>query len=165
MLFINTNDVAVLLIDMQDYFLNEEKRKLIPNQIAVIKECKKNDVPIVVLEYSGCGETTSELQKELKGVSNCHKLIKSSDSAFGSTRIDNLLRQLKAKTLLLMGINACACVLETGKDAVRNGYEVVTSDMIIGGYCPSCGKSNPDSWYEKNVKFLQNHLPVFQKAV
>jgi len=41
--------LAVLLIDMQDYFINsrEERQALIPKQVGVIKFCQKNDVPIL----------------------------------------------------------------------------------------------------------------------
>jgi len=138
----NPENLAVLLIDMQSGFINtEEKRKLIPNQISVLNQCFKKEIPVIIVEFEGEGKTDDALLKVVENnhTSACHKITKSVNDAFSEKELNNLLKKIKAKTLLLMGINACACVFETAVTAKRKGYELITSEDLIAGYCEGWG--------------------------
>lgn len=164
-LSIDPANLAVILIDMQSGFINsEEKEQLIPRQVSVIRICRKKNIPLIVAKYYDEGGIVPELQEEIKTISSEHRyeIVKHYDSAFRDTELDLILQKLGIKRLLLMGINACACVLQTARDATSNGYEVITSDLLIAGCCSSCNAHEVDSWYTKNGKFFRNQVPLFQ---
>ncbi|MFA6365368.1 MAG: cysteine hydrolase [Candidatus Paceibacterota bacterium] len=160
--FIKPKNVAVLLIDMQEYFLDEAgKKAIIPYQVAIIQECQDMGIPFIVLEYEDQGDTIPELQEKIEKLPNHHWIVKSNDSAFPGTNLDDLLKEQGVEKLLLMGVNACACVRDTARDAVRKGYEIITSDMLIAGCCPVCKEAT--QWFEENGEYLQGKLPSFRK--
>lgn len=162
------DECVVFLIDMQYGFLNEEKRSLIPGQISILKECKNFDIPVIIFEYSGEGNTIADLNDEIQKIPNHQKMIKTTDDAFESTPIREILRKIGRKKVIVMGVNACACVLKTVKSTVREGYEVITNNVLIGGYCCSECRSKAESWYRHHVDMrakklsFQNYSQVSQ---
>jgi nicotinamidase-related amidase len=165
---IDSKNLVVLLIDMQDFYIDsEEKKGLIPNQISVLEVCRGKDIPVIVVEYDGCGETTSSLLEKIKEIPspNVYKITKSSDNAFNRSELHDLLIKLEAETLLLMGINACACVFLTASNAVQLGYKIITSEGLIAGFCLSCRKGDESGryeWYKKNGHFSKDYNHILQ---
>jgi len=158
--------LAVMLIDMQDYFIgkNREKEKLIPYQIEVLEFCKDHNVPVIVAEYYDRGPTTDKLQKALACLpqANVKTIIKKNDNAFEYTDLAFILEDLGTQYLLVMGINASACVLDTAKNAVNNGLKIITSKTLIAGVCSSCSTTATHSWYEQNGVYHENHESIFE---
>ena len=149
-IFQNTEGLAVVLIDMQQHFIDRdftkgEEKRIISNQLAVLKWCAANHVPVIVLEYDGRGKTIDILREELKNVENRATVVKPYDNGFEQTTLDNILKGFGAEYLFLMGINACACVLATAKEARNKGYQVATSQDVIDG-----GLNRHIDWYEQN---------------
>ncbi len=158
--------LAVMLIDMQDCFIESkrEKERLIPYQIEVLKFCKDHNVPVIVAEYYDKGPTTDKLQKALACLpqANVKTIIKHNDNAFEGTDLAFILKDLGTQYLLVMGINACACVLKTAKNAVNNGLKIITSKTLIAGVCDSCSTTTTHSWYEQNGVYPKNHEIIFE---
>lgn len=148
---ISTDNLVVILIDMQFLFVDQlssgERDRIIPHQISIIQYCAKNNIPIVVLEYNGCGKTIDILQEELQKVKKLKIITKEYDNGFLHTDLDNVLKKLKAKKLFLMGINAAACVLSTAQGALRfkDNYKIITHQSVIAG-----GVDISIDWYKKN---------------
>ncbi|MFA7315881.1 MAG: isochorismatase family cysteine hydrolase [Candidatus Paceibacterota bacterium] len=163
----NKNHRAVVLIDMQDFFLKHFSfsiyKDLIKNQSKVIDVCEKYNIPLIVLEYK-CrgifrGKTTDKLHKKIKNLKEAKILIKMSNSGFTDTPLDALLKESKINELVLMGINANACVQDTAIGALKRGFKVSTSQDIIAN--SSSGKNQILSkrnkeWYKKNTNFFIN---------
>jgi nicotinamidase-related amidase len=150
--------MAVLLIDMQDHFVDglgerEEVAHLVLSQIAVLRRCQKENIPVIVLEYDGCGKTIPDLEAELTSIRMVIRVTKSQDSGFSGTKLDDKLRDLGVGTLLLMGINADACVLKTAKDARKLGYVVITNTELIA--CPNQTAASYGDWYRVNGVFVE----------
>jgi nicotinamidase-related amidase len=127
---------AVILVDMQDFFLKHIKpgarKDLIENQSRVIKLCAVRKIPLIVLEYEGVGrgETTSLLQKEIKKASAV-VIRKPHNSGFRDTALAELLHSLKTKRIILMGINGSGCVQDTAIGALARGYRIATARGVI----------------------------------
>lgn len=134
--------MAVLIIDMQDYFItdNEAKLALIPKQIKLIEFCRKNDVPVFLIEYCGYGRTTRSLLEVAHKISkeNLYFVPKNTWSPFASTQLDQALKNIKAEYLLVSGINACACVYDTLAEANDLGFKTLVSYDLMAGYCDYC---------------------------
>lgn len=160
-------NVAALLIDMQPAFLSySEDRKIIPNQLLVLKECAKREIPIFIIEYHGELATVECILKKVRKAPEFYILRKSSDSAFRSTSLHDLLRNLRIDTLLLMGVSASACVYDTARDAIERGYKLITSNTVIANYTrPGVTINEIEGWYIKNTSYSKNELPLLNKKV
>lgn len=87
-------------------------------------------VPIVATEQypKGLGPTDSALAPLLAGIGRIEKV---SFSCFGESGFSGKLREIGVRTLVLGGIEAHICVLQTALHALQEGYEVhVLSDAV-----------------------------------
>ncbi len=131
--FPEKNNVAVLLIDMQEFFLKRlttsNRDRIIFNQSKVLDFCLKKHIPVFVLNYKGRGELIKTLREKLG--SRCIEIAKEFNSGFRKTNLEVLLQNIKVKELLLMGINASACVQDNAISALNRGYKIITSGAVI----------------------------------
>ncbi|MEI6649851.1 MAG: isochorismatase family protein [Candidatus Moraniibacteriota bacterium] len=176
---IDLGRVVVLLVDMQDRFLdNQDKRKLIPEQVALLIRCKKEGIPVIIVECEGFGQTNFKLSEVLCEIPERKKItvVKPDEDAFEGTELGEILETLGMKTLLLMGVNACKCVYKTAVSARKLGYEILTSDTIVAGNCdeyehslhrnnlsrrrdcPDCGQRT--GWYVKREAETEEYYSV-----
>jgi len=158
---------AVILIDMQECFVNSrEKRQIISGQISVIKFCAENNIPIMVFKFKNhyAGNICHDLTGELKNISwrNIFRLEKEKNDAFSNKALNFLLRITRKKTLLIMGVNAKACVLETSKTAVKKGYTVIIDKDLISGWGCKHDRAIQENWYRKNTIYINNCLSIFK---
>lgn len=149
---------GILLIDMQDDFLEEIQRdeveRMITNQIEVLECAQQNNLPIILLEYRNHDATNKQLRKILSN-SNYKKIVKSEDDGFLYTSLDSIVKEKGASELVFMGINASACVKRTAKGALNAGYSIVTSPDIIAD--PKHWRDNKSlEWYGSNGTLCPN---------
>ncbi len=132
---VSSKKLAVLLIDMQDFFLKEvseeEKKSEIPYQLEVLDYCKDNNIPVFVLEYLECGETTRILKEKVDSLPVKEYVTKSRNDGFFKTNLETKLRSYGIESILLIGVNASGCVKETAEGAIRAGFKIMTSKDLI----------------------------------
>ncbi len=166
------NPVGLLLIDMQAPFLrnidNYEQKRQLPNILRVLEYAGQHKIPVIVLEYYGEGPTVPILKEKLETLTTeVLYLQKNHNDGFKDTELADLLEERKIKTVVLMGINATACVKATGEGAIRSGLKIVTSTDLIA--------NPPDSWisyenglegsrwYRKYGILARNHQELLRK--
>ena len=152
-------NLTVLLIDMQPRLLSlvREKEKLIENQIEIIRWCAKEDIPLVVLEFEGAGETIDVLRKEIEKVPRVKTIQKKHDDGFTSQKLEKQLKIFDSKTLLLMGINADYCVKETAIGAMKKGFVIATSNALISGWRVHSSDNSLPFYKENGIVFPDRH--------
>ncbi|MBU0667304.1 MAG: isochorismatase family protein, partial [Nanoarchaeota archaeon] len=148
----NKSNIAVLLIDMQKKFLKDISPKNLDIQIMeqkrVLKYCSEKNVPVIVVEYSGHGQTTKLL--DLNNLLGKYKpLIKNFDDAFEIAELSERLDNFGVKELGLMGVNRGVCVLDTARSAIELGYKIHTAKTLIEDSNILSTKRDYE-WYEKN---------------
>lgn len=168
---LSLKNTALVVVDMQSHFLKNfdvsSRNQLVQNQLKVIQKCIKHKVPIVVLEFKcrGCKkvETIDEIKKKTKGVVT---IIKENNGGFTDTNLNQILKNLKCRNILLIGINANGCVQDTAIGALHRGYGVITSKGLIANSSQKdLGLSrNNEKWYSKNTLFFEN-TGEFAKAL
>lgn len=158
--------LAVILIDMQPGYLKllnkKERKRIIPNQIQVIRYCRLNSIPLIILEYAGEGATINILLKKAKKVPDLKILKKHYNSGFTNPELAKHLKRLGVGTVLLMGINADFCVKATGLGAIMHGLRIVTANSLIAGL-PFHSKNNSSLWFLSNGLFADSHEEVLSK--
>lgn len=154
--------LAVIVIDMQERYLKDlpQREALIDNQLEVLRCAEECHVPVVVVEYYGKGPTIPRLQEALARLSQkklLRKIIKSDNNAFKGTSLAQTLEELGVQHLLLMGVRACSCVLETARNALSLGFNVIATKTLIAGVCANCSAATVECWYETHVSCESNH--------
>jgi nicotinamidase-related amidase len=161
----NTTSTVAMIIDMQGCFVDDlyavDKALLVESQTAILAYCAQEDIPVICVELIGCDGTIGPLKRVLKTVPRAHTVRKIHTDSFSNSQVHETLQGFGAKKLLLMGLNASACVLATAKSAVRHGYPVITAENLIANPRSCCGSKSRD-WYQANSTFFRDILPPEQ---
>lgn len=121
---VNRLETAFLIIDLQEKLMPviSEKEQVFANVNKLIAGAKILNVPVIVTEqYSkGLGHTC----KEIYLTDNEFVIEKMCFSSMLSNQVNEKLKELKVKSLIIAGVEAHICVLKTALDALANGYAV-----------------------------------------
>ncbi len=155
------NKLAVILVDMQDFFLKkvtkENRKRIIPNQIKVINFCEKYKIPLIVLEYKRRGDTTKILREKIKRLPHTEIVVKEHNSGFRGTNLAEILEEIKVRNILLMGINASGCVQDTAIGALYRGYKILTASTVIASFSErDRSLATSKKWYSKSGRYFEN---------
>jgi nicotinamidase-related amidase len=131
---LHPEDCVLVVVDIQEKLLPPifNKEELVRNTRLLIQLAKLVDVPIMATtQYQrGLGSTVPEIASLLDGVSIQDKL---EFSCFGSGEFCSSLRSAPGNrnTVLLCGMEAHICVMQTALGALNQGYLVhVASDAV-----------------------------------
>ncbi|MDW8034153.1 MAG: hydrolase [Nitrososphaerota archaeon] len=128
---IERNDTVLIVIDVQEKLvpLVIRNNEIISNIVKLIKFCKKLQIPIIITEQypKGLGKTVREISEELQEIK---PIEKTSFSCFGSEEFKKALRKIKAKTLILVGVEAHICIAQTALDALDRFRVCIVADAI-----------------------------------
>jgi len=140
---------ALLVIDMQDFFLNKESHAFIPSAITIIKninsiitEYRNQNLPIIFTYHAYdegeepgiMGRWWGDMLRDTDPLSKIHSSIdynkndttiqKKRYSAFIGTNLDQILKDKKIDTLVIVGIMTHLCCESTAREAFMKDYEV-----------------------------------------
>ncbi len=130
---LNTKEAVLVLVDFQTRLAEIVDRRdlVIPNLMRLVKGCKALEIPILasVQVPEKLGPMPPELVDVLGDVAPIPKAI---FSALREPAFLTALRQSERTQVILTGIEAHVCVLQTGLDLLDTGYSVdVISDGIF----------------------------------
>ncbi|MDD5083493.1 MAG: isochorismatase family protein [Candidatus Moranbacteria bacterium] len=157
---------------MQPIFIDtEEKKSLISRQIFVLNECCKQDIPVISIRHALYGRLDADIFSTIRRFpkDRCMRIKKYFDNAFEQTTLESQLVAFNAKSLLVMGVNACQCVYETVESAMSKKYGILTSRDLIGGYFPSSFQGDSmayqrgiQEWYASRTLFMETHEHIIR---
>jgi len=121
---IDRNDAAFVMIDIQEKFLPviHDIEAVINNSNMLVKSSEILRMPLVVTEQypKGLGKTIDSIE-----LRSSQKIIeKISFDCFGCDDFAKSLQSLGKKALVVFGIEAHVCVLQTCLHAIQADYEV-----------------------------------------
>ena len=119
------SDVVLVVVDMQERLLSviHEGEQVMANTRLLLRAASALEVPVLLTtQYAkGLGPTHSAISELIPGASPTDKLT---FSCFGSGEFKSALDATRRGTLLLAGVEAHICVLQTGLDAIASGLQV-----------------------------------------
>jgi nicotinamidase-related amidase len=157
------NDTALILLDVITNFEFEDGDELLkatlrmaPNLARLAERSRKAGVPVIYvndnfgkwqedfktmaehfLDRSAKGHKVVEL---LRPHPDDYYVLKPHRSAFYSTTLEILLRQLNVKRLIVTGITTDICVLFTANDAYMRGFELMLPRDCVAAVKPTYTK-------------------------
>jgi len=124
---------ALAVIDIQDKLVPaiHEKERLVRNAVLLLRLARVLRLPVLVTtQYrKGLGGTLPEILAEAPGA---EELDKTAFSCFGSEAFRARLAALGRRQLLVCGMEAHICVLQTVMAALGDGYEVHVAADAVG---------------------------------
>ena len=140
---------ALLVIDMQDFFLNKDSHAYVPSAITIVKninsiiaEYRKQKLPIIFTfhaleegeEPGIMGRWWGDMLRDTDPLSKIDSSIDHNEnditiqkkrySAFIGTDLDRILKDKKVDTLVIVGIMTHLCCESTAREAFMRDYEV-----------------------------------------
>lgn len=122
---------VLVVVDVQEkLFPLMQNRELLQSRIALLMQgAAKLGVPIIVTEQyvQGLGSTIPALGNLVPN----QKIEKTTFSCFGESAFRQALRQTERSSVVLCGIEAHICVMQTAIDSIREGYDTfVVEDAV-----------------------------------
>jgi len=123
---------VLLVIDVQEKLFPHmaEKERLVKSIEKLISFAEIMKIPVLLTEQypKGLGHTIPEVKKLVPHIQPIEKV---EFNCLGSEKFKESLTQLKAKTLIITGIEAHICVSQTAIEGLSNGYRVcVIGDAV-----------------------------------
>ena len=124
--------VALAVVDVQERLLPSiwEQERLVQNTVRLIQGLTILKRPIFVTEQypKGLGRTVPQISQALGGISPMEKVV---FSACGAAGFAQALKKAKIADVVLCGIEAHVCVLQTCLDLIESGFAVfVVADAV-----------------------------------
>ena len=128
-----SSSTVVTLIDMQERLCSAiaESAEILPRNKVLAEAAKALEIPLLVTEQypRGLGPTLAGLKEILPPETKY--LEKTAFSCFGAEAYRRETAKTSAKTMVIAGVEAHVCVLQTALDAVERGYAVyVPGDCV-----------------------------------
>lgn len=125
-------NTTALFIDFQERLFPamNEKETLLKNTKILVEGLNVLGIPIAFTQQytKGLGDTIAELKSLVPGFS---AIEKTDFSSFGAEEYTTFLQHHQSKTVILCGIEAHVCVLQTAVDLKEAGFQpIVVTDCI-----------------------------------
>ena len=131
MALLGKEGTVFVVIDMQDTLLKKchDWETVSDRCVVFLKFCHVVDMPIVATEQypKGLGRTNLEVAE----AAGADFIPKTTFNCFGEAAFHKAVEEAGPETLVLAGIEAHVCVLQTALDALERGYKVhVLADAV-----------------------------------
>jgi nicotinamidase-related amidase len=126
--FLNREESILVIIDIQERLaaVMKEREKVISNTLHLVEAARLMGIPVMITEQypKGLGPTVGEIRDGLSGFYS--PLEKLAFSCCQDRSFMDSLRRMGRKKVILCGMEAHVCVLQTCLDLLREGYHVHT---------------------------------------
>lgn len=140
--------IALLVLDMQKYFLHRDSHACIPSAQAIIPAitqlrdaCTERGYPVIFTQHVNTPEDARQMSQwwnEVLTVENpmsgiispfsenpSNIIVKTQYDAFHGTTLDRTLRELNIEQVIVTGVMTHLCCESTARSAFMHGYEVI----------------------------------------
>jgi isochorismate hydrolase len=141
------DDAALVVLDMQEYFLNESSHAFIPSSLALISGIKHlqsnfldKGLPVIHTRHVNSEKNAGQMKKWWKDVikpdnslseitsslsdSRAIVIEKSQYDAFYKTELESILKENRIKRIVVTGVMTHLCLETTVRSGFVRGYEM-----------------------------------------
>ena len=174
---LRTQDMAVVVVDMQKDNVGKYCRDIIPNIKFLLDKAREKGIPIVfacdsrypddflftrlgIPPYAIRGTEGAKVIDELEAKPTDVIVEKRMLSGFFKSDLDFTLRQKGTKTIIVTGISSAGCVFKTVLDAFELGY-----DVIVPGDCCTTRSAEDHEWAMQYYRRHNMLIPTAEELV
>ena len=154
---------SLLIIDIQERILPviNNYKLVVENTLKLIKGFKVLGLPIYITEQypKGLGATTSVIANEFEGVTPIEKL---SFGCFGEARFSEAVEACGRRQLLVIGVEAHVCVMQTVLSARALGYEVFVVRDAVGSRDPANCAAALERMEANGAQIVTSEMAMFE---
>ncbi|HJN13998.1 MAG TPA: hydrolase [Armatimonadota bacterium] len=134
-MLIDRDDAVLVIVDVQERLFPHIDRgdAVAANIVRLLQFADIVDLPVILTEQTKLGPTISPILAELPEAEPIGKL---DFSCFGSEEFRGAVRELRRRTLILVGIEAHICVAQTAMGALPD-YRVQIVDDAVASRSPA----------------------------
>ncbi len=157
-------EMTLVIIDMQSLFVDKDEMEIIPNIIALIRHAMKKKWAIIVVEYSGSGETDQEITQVLRGYPHKETVTKYNNN--GGKEVVECLESYPtwSTNLLVCGIYGHECVSQTVAGLFERS-DVVEIDVVADAVCPPYESHNGSNHAEELITMEELGISTTEGSV
>ena len=147
----NTDNTAILIIDIQEKLLNAVFNKEIVQKKSEIlaKTAQILEIPVIITEQypQGLGQTVDCIKSNLSN--EVKTFEKTSFNAMCDENLCDELKKINVENVVVIGIETHICVHQTVNDLLKKGYSVTIAKDCCG--------SRQESEYLSALNVMQNN--------
>lgn len=160
---LNAPDAALVVIDFQERLLPQIPRaaEILPIAAKLIQFARELSLPILWTEQyrKGLGDTVPEIRAALQGYQPIEKLA---FGCLGDAAFNKALLNAHRRQLILTGVEAHVCVMQTALRAREQGYEVfVVRDATASRHDAQCA-AGLDRMARAGVELVTAEMAMFE---
>ena len=127
------SEAVLVVVDIQERLIPamREGEKVVAQSSKIIRGFRAMDIPILVTQQytKGLGDTVDDVKDAFDG--DFSYIEKSAFSVMGEPSFAKALAKSSRKTVVLIGVEAHVCVLQSALDMIEAGYDVfLVTDAI-----------------------------------
>lgn len=151
-MLIDRNDSILLLIDIQEKLIKKifDFKNIIYNSKKIIDIFSFLGLPVVYTEQypNGLGNTINPMGEKLKKI-KALKIEKTTFSCISNKKDAEIRKIFPRNQIIICGIEAHICILQTSIDLYDKGYEVFVIDEAVG----SRNERHKDIAFNRLIKY------------
>jgi nicotinamidase-related amidase len=159
---IKKDGAAFVLMDIQERFVPviDNIETVLSNANILVEASRILKIPLIVTEQypKGLGKTSAKIRLP----ENTVAIEKLSFSSFQSREFVKKLREQDIKTIVLFGVEAHVCILQTALDAIKNGIEVHVIVDAIASRSDENRTIALERMRQSNVFLASTEMIIFQ---
>lgn len=160
---LTSENSALIVIDVQENLWSAmyNKEEIEKNTPILVELAKKAGIPMLVTEQykKGIGPTIKTIDEKLAGIEKIDKLCFNS---FAVEEFEKKLAALNRKTLIMTGIEAHICVLQTALAAIGHNYNVHVVADATGSRTEKNHKTGIDRMRDAGCVITSTEMAVFE---
>jgi isochorismate hydrolase len=151
---------VLVIIDLQEKLVPVVKNpeRVIKNIVKLIKLAKILKIPILFTEQKNLGETIKEIKNE---IGKTNPILKLEFNCFDNENFRRQILKIKKKGLILVGLEAHICILQTAIGAPKNYKIFVVQDAISSRNLNDL-KAAIERMRIKGIEILTTEMVIFE---
>jgi len=159
---IDRKKTAFILVDVQEKFMPVINNidKVIANSNILIKSAEILQIPLIATEQypKGLGKTVDAINLPEKKA----PIEKVCFSCFDSEEFSRKVKELKIESIVLFGIEAHVCILQTSLAALKNNLDVYVVSDAVSSRTPENKAIAIDRMHQSGVFIVSTEMLLFQ---
>ncbi|OYT27029.1 MAG: hydrolase [Candidatus Altiarchaeales archaeon ex4484_96] len=163
-MILDRKKAVLLVVDLQDKLIDSIScaHQIETNTKALIQCAHILGVPVIVSEQNKLGSTLPEIKKMLKEKKLYNPIIKDYFSCMREPEFNRIFKTYKRQQVILCGIEAHICVLQSALDLMKNNINVYLAADALSSHNKSDKDTAVKRMMEEGAKIASTEMIIYE---